>query len=282
MKDDTERLFLRVQTLRMFRLFLAFAILFGLSLHTASAADARADYALGPGDVVKIGVYDHPDLTAEARISEAGTIQFPLLGEVNVRGRTAAEAAERLAKQLEDGGFIKKPQVTVIVAQFRSQQISVLGYVARPGKYPIERASTVTDLIALAGSLVPTAADIAIYVTTDSKGATQRSEIDLKALFEHRGNVSDPLVKDGDSIYVPREDRYYIYGEVQRAGVYRLERKMSVMQALVVAGGTTLRGTQDRIKVNRRDAAGQLTSARIKLDESVLPDDVLYVSESLF
>lgn len=282
MKVDTKRFFLKGHALRMFRPLLALAFLLGFMANAAWSAEARADYALGAGDVVKISVYDHPDLAADARISEAGTIQFPLLGEVNVRGRTATEAADRLAKLLEDGGFIKQPQVTVMVSQFRSQQISVLGHVARPGKYPIERASTVTDLVALAGSLLPTAADTAIYVTTDSKGAIKRTEIDLKALFERQGDVSDLQVRDGDMIYVPRENRYYIYGEVQRAGVYRLERRMSVMQALSVAGGTTVRGTQDRIKVSRRDASGQLSTIRVGLDETVLPDDVLYVSESLF
>lgn len=245
-------------------------------------AQTSPEYVIGPGDVLKLNVYDHPDMAAEVRVSEAGKIQIPLLGEITVRGLSADAAARELAKQLESAGLIKQPQVTVMVAQFRSQQISVLGYVARPGKYPIERASTLTDLIATAGGTLPLGADAAVYSPADAKNGPRRQEIDLVALLERRENAIDPAVHDGDLIYVPREPRFYIYGEVQHAGVFRVERQMTVMQALSVAGGLTLRGTQDRIKITRRDVKGKLISTRVSLDESVLPDDVLQVYEALF
>ncbi len=244
------------------------------------AADKR-DYQLGPGDVVRVTVYDHPDLTADARISEAGSIQLPLLGDVVLRGRTTAEAAEQLANQLDQGGFVKQPQVTIMVVQYRSQQISVLGYVSKPGKYPIEQSSTVLDLLALAGGVLPIAGDTAILMRADNPAKTRR-ELDLSALFEKGDPTQNPEVTNGDVIYVPREPRFYIYGEIQRAGAYRIERGMSVMQALSVAGGLTLRGTERRLKVNRRDSAGALQSMSVKLDDIVHPDDVIYVTESLF
>ena len=244
------------------------------------AADKR-DYQIGPGDVVRITVYDHPDLTADARVSEAGSIQLPLLGDVVVRGRTTAEAGEQLAALLTRGGFVKQPQVTVMVAQYRSQQISMLGFVGRPGKYPIEQASTLLDLLAQAGGVAASASDTLILMRANDPANTRR-EIDLTALLEKGDATQNPEVMNGDVIYVPREPRYYIYGEIQRPGAYRIERDMSVIQALSVAGGLTLRGTERRLKVNRRDAAGVLQSMSIKLDERVLPNDVLYVTESLF
>lgn len=244
------------------------------------AADKR-DYQIGPGDVVRITVYDHPDLTADARVSEAGSIQLPLLGDVVVRGRTTAEAGEQLAALLTRGGFVKQPQVTVMVAQYRSQQISMLGFVGRPGKYPIEQASTLLDLLAQAGGAAPSASDTLILMRANDPANTRR-EIDLTALLEKGDATQNPEVMNGDVIYVPREPRYYIYGEIQRPGAYRIERDMSVIQALSVAGGLTLRGTERRLKVNRRDAAGVLQSMSIKLDDRVLPNYVLYVTESLF
>lgn len=244
------------------------------------AADKR-DYQLGAGDVVRITVYDHPDLTADARISEAGSIQFPLLGDVVVRGRTTAEAAEQLAALLDRGGFVKKPQVTIMVAQYRSQQISLLGFVSRPGKYTIEQASTVLDLLAQAGGVAPIAGDTAILMRATDPAHTRR-ELDLTALFENGDPAHNPEVSNGDVIYVPREPRYYIYGEIQRAGTYRIERDMTVVQALSVAGGLSLRGTERRVKVRRRDAAGEFQLISVKLDDKVRPNDVIHVTESLF
>ncbi len=263
--------------MRWLFLICIFGYLFGSQ---GFAADKR-DYLLGPGDVVRITVYDHPDLTTDARIAEAGNIQYPLLGDVNVRGRTAAEAAEQIGKLLDSGGFVKQPQVSIMVSQYRSQQISLLGYVSRPGKYPIEQASTLIDLIALAGGVSPTAGDTAVLMRSDDPSHTRR-EIDLAKLFEKGDAAQNPEVSNGDVIYVPREPRFYIYGEIQRAGAYRIERGMTVMQALSVAGGLTLRGTDRRLKINRRDGAGELQSVSVKLDDMVRPDDVIYVTESLF
>ena len=259
-------------------LFLCFCgYLFGAQ---SFAADKR-DYQLGPGDVVRITVYDHPDLTTDARVAEAGSIQFPLLGELVVRGRTTAEAADQLAKLLVNGGFVKQPQVTIMVVTYRSQQISLLGYVSKPGKYPIEQTSTLIDLLAQAGGVTPFASDIAILMRADDPKHTRR-EIDLAALFEKGDAAQNPEVSNGDVIYVPREPRFYIYGEIQRAGAYRVERGMSVRQALSVAGGLTLRGTEQRLKVSRRNTAGELQSISVKLNDMVHPDDVIYVTDSLF
>ena len=258
-----------------------FRIISILILFTPVAHSAKQDYLLGPGDVIRISVYDHPDLAAEARVSERGTIQFPLLGEVQVRGRTANEAADQLTKLMIDGGFVKQPQVSVMVAQFRSQQISVLGYVARPGKFPVEQASNVGDMIALAGGTLPSAADIAILTHAQDNGVS-RQTLNLTALFGNADASQNPEVSNGDVIYVPRESRFYISGEVQHAGTYRIEGNMTVRQALAVAGGLTMRGTDNRLKINRRDDKGVVKSIRVKLDDLVQADDVINISESLF
>jgi polysaccharide biosynthesis/export protein len=242
---------------------------------------AGRDYLLGPGDSVKVSVYEQPDLTTETRISEAGTISFPLLGQVVIGGGTTAAAENAIAKELKDQKLVKQPHVSVAVTQYRSQQISVLGQVNKPGKYSIEATSTLADLLALAGGVAPTGADTATLIRQGPGGAAKK-EIDLLALLQ-AGDFSKNLeVRNGDVIYVPRAPQFYIYGEVQRPGAYRLERNMTVMQGLSVGGGLTPRGTERGITVKRRGGNGEPKAVDLKLTDMLAPDDVVVVKESLF
>ena len=109
---------------------------------------------LGSGDVVKITIYEHPDLTTEARVSPSGSVSLFLLGEVKIAGGTTAAAQAAIARRLEAGDFVKNPQVNVMVVQYHSQQVSLLGQVNKPGKYPLDGgAATMVDLLALAGGV---------------------------------------------------------------------------------------------------------------------------------
>lgn len=250
----------------------------------ASAGPARAasgDYILGPGDVIRINVYDHPDLVTEARISESGTISFPLLGEIKIGGDTTNKAEARIAAALSRRGLVKEPQINITVEQYKSQQISVLGQVNRPGRYPIEGPATVTDLLAMAQGINAAGSDTVILVHRGG-GKTARRPVDTVALFEGHGDGKDPTVGNGDIIYVPRAPKFYIYGEVQRPGQFRLEENMTVVQALSVGGGPTLRGSVSGLRIERRGPDGKVETKHPKLTDPVLPDDVIYVKESLF
>lgn len=253
------------------------------ALCCASLTHAAGIYNIGPGDIVKITVYDQPDLTTEARINEAGTISFPLIGDVQIGGQTATEAEGKIAAQLSKSGYVRQPQVNIIVVQYRSQQISVIGHVNKPGKYPVDEISTVVDLIALAGGVTPTGADTAILIKR-VQGKYTSKEIDLIALFQ-KGDMSlnDELFNK-DIIYVPRAPMFYIYGEVQRPGAYRLERDMTVTQALSLGGGPTLRGTERGMTIKRRNPAGpgKILTIDVQPSDLLQQDDVLYVREGLF
>lgn len=251
-----------------------------LSITTTALARASGDYGLSGGDLVRITVYNHPDLTTETRVTEAGAVRFPLVGEVNVAGATADEAASRIARALQQGGFVRNPQVNLVVLEFRGQEVNVLGYVNRPGRYPLQRPSRLIDLLALAGGVVPTGADTLVLIGTRG-GKPHRQEIDLDALFREGGQALNVPVQNGDVLYVAREPRFYIYGEVQRPGSYRLERNMTVVQALSVGGGLTPRGTQKGLRVLRRGAGG-MQELTVGLADLLQPDDVVYVRESLF
>jgi len=242
----------------------------------------RAEPVLGVGDVVKITVYQNPDLSVEARVSELGQINFPLIGVVTIGGLSVSQAQALIEKRLRDGGFVLKPQVTIQTTQIRSSQVSILGQVAKPGRFPIEIVgSKVSEMIAQAGGVVPGGADV-VTLVGNRDGKPIKLDIDLPLILQQGRADLDVPVENGDIIYVDRAPTFYIYGEVQRPGQVRIERGMTLMQALAQAGGLTARGTTRGIKVHRKDAAGAVQVREIKMNDPVERDDVIYVTESLF
>jgi polysaccharide biosynthesis/export protein len=237
---------------------------------------------LGTGDVIKITVFQNPDLTLETKISELGNITFPLVGNVQLGGLTPTQAQDRIAKMLVDGNFVLKPQVNVQLVQVRSSQISVLGQVLKPGRYPIESNNArISELISIAGGVLPAGADV-ITLVGKRNGESVKYDIDLAAILQAGRTDQDVIVANGDIIYVDRAPTFYIYGEVQRPGSLRLERGMTLMQALAQAGGVTQRGTVRGIRINRRDANGVVQVIQPNLLDMVERDDVIYIKESLF
>jgi len=214
-------------------------------------------------------------------VNESGAILFPLLGSVNVNGLTASEASTRISRGLEVGGFVKNAQVNLVVLEFKGQEVSVLGLVNRPGKFPLQKASRITDVLALAGGTQPGAADT-LVVISDKDGKAQRREVNLMTLFAEGGDSLNTMIVNNDILYVPREPRFYIYGEVQRPGTFRLEQDMTVVQALSLGGGLTQRGTQKGMQILRRSADGSLQTLEGRLADTLQPNDVIYVKESLF
>lgn len=252
-----------------------------LVLLNSSFSLAADDYLLGGGDTVHITVYEQPDLTTTARISQdGGTITFPLLGEVAVAGLSPQAAGSKLAKLLEDGGLIKHPQVTVAVQEFFSQKIPVMGQVNQPGEYRLKGESRVIDLISQAGGLKDDAADV-ITVVRKQGGRSVKHQIDLLRFYG--GDMSQNIeVSGGDFILVPKMDRFYIQGEVNRPGMYRLERDMTVMQAISVGGGINNRGSMSGMKVTRHKADGSTQKIGVELTDRLQPNDVLTIKERLF
>lgn len=240
------------------------------------------EYRLGAGDVIRINVYQNPDLSVESRITDGGIISYPLLGNVRVGGQTVTAAEKLLADGLRAGQFVKQPQVTISVMQVRGHQASVLGMVNRPGRYPIELANTrLSDLLALAGG--PAAAGAETLVVTGQRGGQPfRVEVDVPTLFTPAGRAQDILVQNGDTVWIDRQPQVYIYGEVQRPGPMRLERNMTLMQALATGGGLTQRGTDRGIKVHRKNGDGKVSVVQPGMDYRMQDGDVVFVRESLF
>lgn len=250
----------------------------------AVAAAAEQDlYRIGPGDTVRITVYQSPDLSLETRVTEAGVISYPLIGVLRLGGLTVNEAEKALADALKKGDFIKNPQVSVMVTQVRANQVNVLGQVGKPGRVALDVAGMrLTDVIALAGGVAANAGSDTVVVTGTRNGQPFRREIDLPRVFSPSGRNEDIVIQPGDAIWVDRYPVIYLYGEVQRPGQLRLERGMTVMQALASVGGLTQRGTQRGLRVSRRAANGQVQSLEVTLDDTLQTGDVVFVRESIF
>lgn len=265
---------------RLFRhLLAAVAVAYALC---AGAQDKAAEYLIGAGDSIRITVFQNPDLTLETRVTENGNISYPLVGTVRIGGMAIPAAEQAIAKALKDGAFIQSPQVNISLLLNRGNQVSVLGQVGRPGRFPLETFNTrLSEMIAIAGGLAPAGADVAI-VTGVRDGKPMRKEIDVPALFLDNRTQDDIVVAGGDVIYVHRMPVFYIYGEVQRPGSLRLERGMTMRQALVMGGGPTGRGTERRLRLHRRGANAKVETSSPDLEDPILPDDVIYVRESLF
>ena len=240
------------------------------------------EYFLGIGDIVSLSVYGHPDLQIDAlQVDEDGKIAVPLVGDIAVAGLTANDAGKRIANALEKGSFIIRPNVNLLVRQYFSNQVSVLGQVNQAGKYALESNSRVTDLLALAGGINVLGSDTIILLHKQD-GQLKQTKIDTLALFKEDKLDLDYPVTDGDIIYVPRAEVFYIYGEVQHPGAYRLEKNMNIMQAISLGGGITPRGTEKNVQIRRSNNAGKIGILPAASGEQIQANDVVYVKESLF
>lgn len=246
-------------------------IVIGLWMFAAAlTAWAQPVEKVGIGDAVRVTVFQQPDLATDARVSEKGTIRMPLIGEVKIAGLSTAEAGAQIAAALKNGKYLNNPQVSMSVTTVRSRQVNVLGVVARPGRYPLDDSSSqLADVIAAAGG-IGAAGSEKVTVMRDGKAKT----VDVLAqAFE---------LKNGDTVVVERAPVFYIYGEVTRAGAYRVEPNMTVMQALAAGGGITPRGSENRLLLRRPLGNGKYDENKVGLQQQVKPDDVLYVKEAIF
>jgi polysaccharide export outer membrane protein len=261
--------------------FLSFALtlpLFSRAQTSEAQKTSPDDYRVGAGDLLHITVFGYPDLTGDVRVSQTGNITFPLIGAVPVAGLSARDVETTLSDKLASGHFIKQSQVTVLVMEYQSQRVAVMGEVAKPGQYPLVGTRRVLNMLADAGGvLMATAGDQAVLIRADGT----RVPVDLVEMMSGDA-AQNPVVHPDDTLNVPRAPQFYIYGEVQKPGVYRLDREMTVDAAISAGGGLTRRGSERGIIVKRHGANGKEYKVRVRGSDPVQPDDVLMVKESWF
>lgn len=259
-----------------------------ICLQKTALADDQ-EYRLGGGDLIHVSVFQNPDFSGDRRVSELGIISFPLIGAVSIGQLTVQEAEQLISKRLADGGFVISPQVSIVPLEMRSAQVAVIGLVSKPGRYPLDsRNLRVSDAISMAGGVVQTAPTVGLnggeQVVLKGKrdGKNFTKTIDLVAIFQGGQDELDHEVRGGDTIYVSRAPQYYVYGEVQRPGVYKIERGMTVRQALAQAGGLTPRGSQNGIQIYRKDSDGREILIQPELDHKLQDNDTLFFKQSVF
>jgi polysaccharide export outer membrane protein len=191
---------------------------------------------LGPGDLLDIGVFASPELTARVRVPSDGDISFPLLGKLHVNGMMPEEVQDLIRDQLMKRDFVKDPEVSVFVLEYAHQAVYVLGEVIRPGAYPVLGSHLLSDYLSVAGGFTPRAGKT-ITVTRQDHPDTP----DV-VRFSRAPNLSgtNPQVNAGDSIYVGQAGLVYVVGDVTRPGGFILDsdQKLTVMKALALAEGT--------------------------------------------
>lgn len=258
-----------------------------------SSATTQTQYVIGSQDVLVITVWDQTDLSGKFTVEADGSFTFPLIGRIKAGGLTLREFESEIKKRLADGYF-KNPQVSVAVEQYRSQRIFVVGEIRNPGAYPLTGDMTLIEALARAGSALPTASEEAIIVRPKSGAPAMRPllpnetetesetiRIDIREL--QSGALSKNVgLRDGDTVFVPRAETVYVFGQVKNPGAYPLQRRdTTVLQALALAGGVTDRGAPNRVKI-ARIVAGQKVEIKAKLTDKVLPGDTIIVPERIF
>ncbi len=237
---------------------------------------------LGPQDTVTLHIDEDPTLGGIVTIADDGTLRVPYAGSVQVAGLSPDQAARRAEQALRDGKFFVNPHVTITVTTSLSQRVSILGEVKTPGRYPVDARTSILDLIAQAGGFLDTAADVIYVSRTDASGHTAKFPVNLKGLSDPHNTITDRFLQGGDSVFVPRADKFYILGEVTKPDMYKLQPNMTVIEAISLAGGVTAKGSIRRVEIKRRGPNGAEAVVKPKLDDFVQPDDVIRVKESIF
>lgn len=269
------------------RQFLLISLL-AIAAGSAAYAQSAGNYVIGARDVLTIQVFD-TDLSGKYAVEADGSFSFPLIGRLQAGGRTLREFEEDLRKKLADG-YYRNPQVSVTVDQYRSQQIFVMGEVRAPGPVPLTGDMTLVEALARAGSTLPGSAGEVVVVRPPQKTDAPLLPLQNGAAEIFRASIRDLeagqlkqniQLQDGDTLYVPRAESVYVFGEVRNPNVYPIQKEMTVLQALALAGGTTEHAATNRIKIVRV-IAGEKKEIKVKLTDIVRAGDTIIVPERYF
>jgi polysaccharide export outer membrane protein len=241
------------------------------------------DYIVGEEDVLKITVYNYPDMTTTERVSGEGIITLPLVGDIKVAGMTTDRVAKTIAEKLADG-FIVNPNVSVFVVEFRSKKAIIMGYVNKPGIYMLSGNTTFLELISLAGGLSKDAGYKATIKRklSGSTGGEGIITVDLKKLVEQGDTALNIFLMDGDSVFIAKAGVFYLTGEVKSPAAYKYEEGLTVIKAVTMAGGFTDKASESRIRIIRKIDKNEKVIYKADMNEPIFPDDVIIVPESFF
>jgi len=247
----------------------------------------REDHTIriGAGDLLHITVYGAPDLATEARVSGAGTITMPLIGSVHVAGLSNDQAEQLIANRLRDGGLIRDPQVSVFEKEYASGGIAVMGEVQKPGIYNLFGERRLLDAISAAGGTTSRAGR-AVTITHSSQ-PDKPIIVDLDYMHPYESPAGNVEVFLGDTVVVSRAGVVYVVGAVARPAGFVMENneKLTVLQAVALAGGTKSTSSLKGAKILRRTPSGGIEEIPIPLNkilEAKAEDSYLKAEDVLF
>jgi polysaccharide export outer membrane protein len=243
---------------------------------------------LAPGFLVSLNVLDDTDFGGTFRVDQQGGITVPFLGSIHVAGETVPEARVRIRDKLMEGRFLKDPQVNLAVIEYTPPEVTIIGEVTAPGKYPLLSPRKLVDALALAGGPTLTAAD-EVQITSAS--------VEHKTVVVHYSRRTNPqavesvMVQPGDTVQVKRAGIVYVLGAVTRPGgfVMQEEGTLSVLQAVALAYGTTNLASTNKIYIMHQNADGSVAYVAVNYkkitrgksaDVQLRATDVLFVPTS--
>lgn len=291
--------------MRTHPVLLLFALVLGSISATSTAAD---DYEIGPGDIVRITVLGQAAMTGDFAVDSEGMLSLPVLGKIKASEHSAKELERKLTTLLADG-YLKRPQVTIAVQEYKSQRVFVTGEVVRQGAYALRSDRSLLAFLSEIGPLGPNAGHEIIVIrpppgagrgpvplapvggsALEAAPLTAGGPLDIPDAEVFRVSVQELqsgnperniLLQPGDTVYVPKAAQIYITGAVARPGPYRFQEGTTLMQALIGAGGVTERGSAKRAKV-LRVVAGKRVEVKLKPEDFVQPEDTVVVPERFF
>ena len=265
------------------------------------AGSASPGYRIGPGDVLQIAVYGHEELAGTSVVQPGGSFLFPLIGQVAAAGATTQEVESRIVKQLARG-FVRDAQVSVMVRDYRSKVVYVVGDVARPGTYPLAGETRIVEILSRAGPLQTAGSEVLIVRPVEQGGrpvlpaeVTRRPgaagapgaavnarvlRVNVRAI--QRGQLSENVALEAnDTVFVPPAEQIFVTGEVRNPGAFPFREGITARQAVALAGGFGENASKGGAQVVR-ETAGKVRTQKVKLDEQLQPGDTVVIKKAWF
>ncbi|HEX9365357.1 MAG TPA: polysaccharide biosynthesis/export family protein [Vicinamibacterales bacterium] len=242
---------------------------------TTTTAAVLDDYNLGIADIINVTVFGEPDASRlGATVDNDGTIDMPLIGRVKVAGKTA-RAVEKEIKDRLAGKYLVNPSVSIEIIKYRSKIITVQGYVHSPGEYPLEGNVSITSALAKAGSMTLDAGSYVMISRRSANGATEQIKVTRKDI--ESGQAQGVMLKDGDTVLVPKAEHVFVNGQVRAPGSYTWEEGLTIERALTLAGGPTERA--GKITIER---SGKTVTKNARKTDLVVANDTIRVGNRIF
>ena len=274
-------------------------VLFFLSILSAGARPqdfmGGQEFRIGARDLLEVTVSGVSEITKlEVRVSEDGNITLPFIGEIFVGGLTKTQVVQKVAELLERE-IVREAQVTILIKEFQSKRISILGAVKNPGTYPLIGVQTVLSIISLAGGLTGDAGKEIIIMRQKPDGSPTSLRIPLEELTLKGNHEFNMPLEPGDIVNIPMDKlvQVYVGGAVNRPGVLVVKSSNipSVLQAIMMAGGFSPRASKKNVILKRRDEKGEEQQIKINVkdiikgktkDIQLIAGDILIISETIF